>query len=449
MSERRRSSGGSRPARPAAPHDTYPLGLRVAGRLVIVVGGGPVALRRVRGLLAAGARVRVIAPDVVPELASLVSAGAIERITRGYCDGDLDGAWLVHTATGDPDVDARVAGDAELLRTFCVTAGDAGLGSAWVPAVARTPVTDAAGRPAGDLAVAVTAGRDPRRAVRVRDAVVAGLEDGSLPLRAVRSASDAADGLAARPGRVALVGGGPGDAGLVTVRGRRLLAAAHVVVVDRLAPRSLLAGLGDDVEVVDVGKTSGHHPVPQEEITALLVRHALAGRDVVRLKGGDPYVFGRGGEELDACRAAGIEVEVVPGVTSAVSVPAAAGIPVTHRGVARGFSVLTGHDDIGQVPGGTDHTLVLLMGVTRLADTARALVAAGRPADTPVAVVEDGFGARQRTTVGTLADIADRARAVGVQAPAVTVVGDVVRRSPAWTGPTSAHTVAASMERSS
>ncbi|MFB7800520.1 uroporphyrinogen-III C-methyltransferase [Isoptericola sp. NPDC056134] len=451
MSRRRTSSNGSRSARPAPPHDTYPLGLRVGGRLVIVVGGGPVALRRVRGLLAAGARVRVIAPDVVPELASLVSAGAIERITRGYCDGDLDGAWLVHTATGDPDVDARVAGDAELLRTFCVTAGDAELGSAWVPAVARTPVTDAAGRPAGDLAVAVTAGRDPRRAVRVRDAVVAGLDDGSLPLRAVRPAGD--DGRATRPGRVALVGGGPGDAGLITVHGRRLLAAAHVVVVDRLAPRSLLAGLADDVEVVDVGKTSGHHPVPQEEITALLVRHALAGRDVVRLKGGDPYVFGRGGEELDACRAAGIEVEVVPGVTSAVSVPAAAGIPVTHRGLARGFSVLTGHDDVGQVPGGTDHTLVLLMGVTRLADTARALVAAGRPADTPVAVVEDGFGARQRTTVGTLADIADRARAVGVQAPAVTVVGDVVRRSPAWTGPASshgsAHTVAAPAVRSS
>ncbi|MEU2200819.1 uroporphyrinogen-III C-methyltransferase [Isoptericola sp. NPDC019482] len=449
MSRNRASSSGSRAPRPAPPHDTYPLGLRVAGRLVIVVGGGPVALRRVRGLLAAGARVRVIAPDVVPELAALVAAGAIERITRGYCDGDLDGAWLVHTATGDPDVDARVAADAELLRTFCVTAGDAGLGSAWVPAVARTPVTDAAGRPAGDLAVAVTAGRDPRRAVRVRDAVVAGLDDGSLPLRAVRDAGEGADGAATRPGRVALVGGGPGDAGLITVRGRRLLAAAHVVVVDRLAPRSLLAGLGDEVEVVDVGKTSGHHPVPQEEITALLVRHALAGRDVVRLKGGDPYVFGRGGEELDACRAAGIEVEVVPGVTSAVSVPAAAGIPVTHRGLARGFSVLTGHDDVGQVPGGTDHTLVLLMGVTRLADTARALVAAGRPADTPVAVVEDGFGARQRTTVGTLADIADRARAVGVQAPAVTVVGDVVRRSPAWTGPASAHTVAASVVRSS
>jgi uroporphyrin-III C-methyltransferase/precorrin-2 dehydrogenase/sirohydrochlorin ferrochelatase len=436
MSERWTPAAGSRAARAATPHDTYPLGLRVTGRLVIVVGGGPVALRRVRGLLAAGARVRVIAPDVVPDLAALVASGAIERVTRGYCDGDLDGAWLVHTATGDPAVDARVAGDAELLRTFCVTAGDAGLGSAWVPAVARTPVTDAAGRPAGDLTVAVTAGRDPRRAVRVRDAVVAGLDDASLPLRAVRPAADegASRDAAPRPGRVALVGGGPGDPGLITVRGRRLLAAAHVVVVDRLAPRSLLAGLGDDVEVVDVGKTSGHHPVPQEEISALLVRHALAGRDVVRLKGGDPYVFGRGGEELDVCRAAGIEVEVVPGVTSAVSVPAAAGIPVTHRGLARGFSVLTGHEDVGQVPGGTDHTLVLLMGVTRLADTARALVAAGRPADTPVAVVEDGFGARQRTTVGTLADIAERARAVGVQPPAVTVVGDVVRRSPAWAG---------------
>ena len=410
-------------------HETYPLGLRVAGRLVIVVGGGPVALRRVGGLLAAGARVRVIAPDVVAEIAALVARGAVEHLTRGYLTGDLDGAWLVHTATGDPVVDAHVAADAELLRTFCVTAGDAEAGTAWVPAVARTRVDDGPGAPAGrEVTVAVTAGRDPRRAQRVRDAVAAALDDGTLPLRRVRP-----DG-APRPGRVALVGGGPGAAGLVTTRGRRLLATADVVVVDRLAPRSLLAGLGADVEVVDVGKTPGHHPVPQERISALLVEHALAGRDVVRLKGGDPYVFGRGGEELEACRSHGIEVEVVPGVTSAVSVPAAAGIPVTHRGVAHGFSVLTGHDDVGHVPGGTDHTVVLLMGVTRLADTARALVAAGRPATTPVAVVEDGFGPRQRTTVGTLADIAERAAHVGVRAPAVTVVGDVVRLGPAWTG---------------
>jgi uroporphyrin-III C-methyltransferase/precorrin-2 dehydrogenase/sirohydrochlorin ferrochelatase len=231
---------------------------------------------------------------------------------------------------------------------------------------------------------------------------------------------------------VALVGGGPGDPGLVTTRGRRLLAQADVVVVDRLAPRDLLDDLADDVEVIDVGKTSGHHPVPQERISALLVEHALAGSDVVRLKGGDPYVFGRGGEELEACRAHGIAVEVVPGVTSAVSVPAAVGIPVTHRGVARGFTVLTGHDDVGQVPAGPDHTLVLLMGVTRLAATAAALVSAGRAPSTPAAVVEDGYGPRQRVTVGTLADIAERAAAAGARAPAVTVVGDVVTLSPAW-----------------
>ncbi|WP_166845833.1 uroporphyrinogen-III C-methyltransferase [Isoptericola sp. BMS4] len=434
-----------------ATHETYPLGLRLDGRLVIVVGGGPVALRRVGGLLAAGARVRVIAPDVVPELAALVARGAVQHLTRGYCEGDLEGAWLVHTATGDPRVDARVAADAELARTFCVTAGDAARASAWVPAVARTRVDDVPADGVGrEVTVAVTAGRDPRRAVRVRDAVAAGLDDGTLPLRRVRPTDDAEAG---RPGRVALVGGGPGAAGLITARGRRLLATADVVVVDRLAPRALLAGLAADVEVVDVGKTPGHHPVPQDEICALLVSHALAGRDVVRLKGGDPYVFGRGGEELAACRAHGIEVEVVPGVTSAVSVPAAAGIPVTHRGVAHGFSVLTGHDAVREVPGGTDHTLVLLMGVTRLADSARALVAAGRPAETPVAVVEDGYGPRQRTTVGTLADIAARAAEVGVRAPAVTVVGDVVRLSPAWAGDDvargSAHTSPASVVRTS
>ncbi|WP_069388014.1 uroporphyrinogen-III C-methyltransferase, partial [Cellulosimicrobium cellulans] len=265
------------------------------------------------------------------------------------------------------------------------------------------------------------------RAQRVRDAVAALLDAGELPLRAVRD-----EGAASAVGSVALVGGGPGDTGLISVRGRRLLAAADVVVVDRLAPRGLLDELGDDVVVVDVGKTSGNHPVPQAEINAVLVQHALAGRHVVRLKGGDPYVFGRGGEELDACREHGIPVEVVPGVTSAVSVPAAAGIPVTHRGVSRGFTVLTGHEDVGKVPPASDHTVVLLMGVSRLAETADALVAQGRSPQTPVAVVEDGYGPRQRTTVGTLATIADRAREAGVRPPAVTVVGDVVRLSPAW-----------------
>ena len=408
--------------------DLYPLGLRVRGRLVVVVGGGPVASRRAGGLLDAGARVRVVAPDVVDELADRAAAGDLEHVAREYAPGDLDGAWLVHTATGVPAVDRAVAADAEARQTFCVVASDAEAASAWVPAVARTAAPDGSG---GELVTAVHAGRDPRRAVRLRDGIAAALDAGELPLRRGRPTAPAADG-GTRPGWVALVGGGPGATGLVTGRGRRLLASADVVVVDRLGPRALLDTLADDVEVIDVGKTAGNHPVPQERINELLVEHASAGRDVVRLKGGDPYVFGRGGEELAACRAAGIEVEVVPGVTSAVSVPAAVGIPVTHRGVAAGFSVLTAHEAVDSVPGGPQHTLVLLMGVTRLAATAAALVAAGRPADTPVAVVEDGYGPRQRATVGTLADIGDRAAAAGVRPPAVTVVGDVVRLAPAW-----------------
>jgi uroporphyrin-III C-methyltransferase/precorrin-2 dehydrogenase/sirohydrochlorin ferrochelatase len=407
------------------PHEIYPLGLKIAGRLVVVVGGGPVAARRARSLVEAAARVRVIAPDVCEELRVLADVsppGAVELVARPYQAGDLDGAWLVHTATGSGETDRQVSDDAERARVFCVTAGDASVGSAWVPAVARTTLTDDA-----EVTVSVTAGRDPRRSRAIRDAVAAALQSGALPLRRHRAASS--DG---GPGRVWLVGGGPGDTGLITARGRAVLAQADVVIIDRLGPRALLHELSPDVEIVDVGKTSGNHPVPQHEINALLIQHAQAGHDVVRLKGGDPYVLGRGGEELAACRAAGIEVEVVPGVTSAVSVPAAAGIPVTHRGVARGFSVLTGHDGAAEVPGGPDHTLVLLMGVTRLAEAAEALVTDDRPADTPVAIVEDGYGSRQRVTVGTLADIAERAAAVGVRPPAVVVVGNVVRLSPSW-----------------
>jgi len=444
--------------------ELYPLGLRIAGRPVVVVGGGPVAARRARSLVGAGAHVRVVAPELCEDLAALVALpgpGSAARLpdgarpldgsgapgpvvgwdARAFRPGDLEGAWLVHTATGSPEVDAQVAAEAEALRIFCVNAGDAEAGTAWVPAVARVTVggpaagaSAAADAPSTDstdstdsteITVAVNAGRDPRRAQRIRDAIDALLATGELPLRQVRPSAGGV-------GTVALVGGGPGDTGLITARGRRLLAQADVVVTDRLGPRALLDELGDDVVIVDVGKTPGFHPVPQDEINALLVEHALAGRRVVRLKGGDPYVFGRGGEELIACEEHGIPVEVVPGVTSAVSVPAAVGIPVTHRGWSRGFTVLTGHEDIGKVPAAADHTVILLMGVSRLRDSAAALVASGRSPRTPVAVVEDGYGPRQRSTVGTLETIADVAAAAGVRAPAVTVVGDVVRVSPAW-----------------
>lgn len=240
---------------------------------------------------------------------------------------------------------------------------------------------------------------------------------------------------AAASGTVWLVGAGPGDAGLLTLRGLRALESADVIVADRLGARGVLDGLAAEgvhltAEVIDVGKLPGHHAVPQDAINALLVREARAGRTVVRLKGGDPYVFGRGGEELFACQEAGIEVRVVPGVTSAVSVPALAGIPLTHRGVATSFTVATAHDQLLPLGGGRDHTVVLLMGVGTLAQSALTLARGERGGDCPVAIVEDGFGARQRVTVGTLATIAAQAAERGVRSPAVVVVGDVVRLSP-------------------
>lgn len=230
-------------------------------------------------------------------------------------------------------------------------------------------------------------------------------------------------------GSVCLVGGGPGDPDLMTVRARQRLADADVVVVDRLAPTDGLASLAPRAELVDVGKTPGHHAVPQERINEILVAHALAGRRVVRLKGGDPYVLGRGGEEVEACRAAGVPVAVVPGVTSAFSVPAAAGIPVTHRGLARSVTVLTGHDPLE--PDRLDAivrlggTLVVLMGVTRLAGFSDGLLAAGMDPATPVAAVERGWSPTQRTTRAALASIARVCADRGVTSPAVLVVGAV------------------------
>lgn len=228
-------------------------------------------------------------------------------------------------------------------------------------------------------------------------------------------------------GRVYLVGGGPGDPDLMTVRGRRLLGAADVVITDRLAPHAVVDDLGPDVLVIDAGKQPHHHPVPQWRINELLVEHAQQGKRVVRLKGGDPFVFGRGGEEEEFCRQAGVAVEVVPGVSSAIAVPALAGIPLTHRGIATGFTVLAAHTDIPAVPGGRDHTVVLLMGVSGLAASAAQLATSERGGDCPVAIIEDGYGPRQRVTFGTLDTIAASAARIGVASPAVIVVGDVVR----------------------
>lgn len=397
-----------------ATSDIYPTALRLLGRPVLVVGGGPVAARRARGLLDAGAQVTVVAPLACPAVTDLAAAGLLIWAPRTYRRGDIDGVWFVQTATGDTAVDEQVAADAEAQRIWCVNASNHEASAAWTPAVAAVD----------DIRIAVNAGGDPRRAMVLRDAVATALAAGDLPLRRRRVPADET------AGSVALVGGGPGDPGLITVRGRRLLGQADVVVADRLGPRGLLHELAPDVRVIEVGKTPGHHPVPQSEINRILVAEARQGHRVVRLKGGDPYVLGRGSEEAEFCRRHGVDVEVVPGVTSAVSVPAAAGIPVTHRGLAKGFTVVTGHEELAEVPARADHTVVLLMGVGRLRGSAAALELAGLPADTPVGIVENGYLPNQRVTIGTLGTIADQAEAAGVANPAVIVIGNVVRLSP-------------------
>ncbi|WP_166849493.1 uroporphyrinogen-III C-methyltransferase [Isoptericola sp. BMS4] len=240
------------------------------------------------------------------------------------------------------------------------------------------------------------------------------------------------------PGRVTLVGAGPGAADLLTYRAWRALTRADVVVHDRLVPLEVLDDLGPDVEVVDVGKAPGHHKVPQEGINALLVEHALAGRHVVRLKGGDPFVFGRGGEEYAACAAAGVAVDVVPGVSSALAVPSLAGVPLTHRGLTTAFHVVTAHTR-GDRPGRDDvlddvavscvtrraATLVILMGVSALPQVVARLRDAGADPATPVAIVERGSTPEQRVTRVELDLAAKRADELGVRAPAVIVIGDV------------------------
>jgi uroporphyrin-III C-methyltransferase/precorrin-2 dehydrogenase/sirohydrochlorin ferrochelatase len=353
------------------PGVVYPAGLTLLDRRVVVVGGGRSAHRRVAGLVAARARVTVVSPEVTPAVESLAAAGAVTWLRRRYEAGDLDGSWYAVAATDDPGVNAAVAEEAERRRIFCDRIGD-------------------------------------------------------------RSGGRAAC-IGVRTGRVTLVGGGPGDPGLITVRGRRAVTEADVVVADHLGPQSLLASLPPEVEIVDASKLPRGRSMAQERINALLVEHALAGKHVVRLKGGDPFVFGRGMEEFDACAAAGVPVEVVPGVTSAVSVPALAGIPVTHRSLTHEFVVVSGHLPPGHPESLVDWaaigrlrgTVVVLMGVENAVAIAGALVEHGRAPGTPVAVVTDGSTPSQRVLRTSLAGLPTALAEDEVRPPAVWIVGDV------------------------
>lgn len=390
--------------------NAYLVGLRLAGKKVAVIGGGSVAQRRLPLLVASGADVHVITRAATPAVEGM---SGVMLSLRDYRDGDLDGAWYAIAATDDPEVNAAVVAEAEARRIFCVRADIARDGTAVTPASFEYE----------GLAVGVLAGGEHRRSAAIRSAIHEALQQGVITV-------DTPDVVR---GGVALVGGGPGDPELITVRGRRLLAHADVVVADRLAPPELLAELPPHVEVIDAAKIPYGRAMAQDAINAAMIERAKAGKFVVRLKGGDPFVFARGYEEVLACVDAGIPVTVVPGVTSAIAVPALAGVPVTHRSVTHEFVVVSGHvppehpeslvnwNALAAMSG----TIVLLMAVERIEQFADALLRGGRPADTPVLVVQSGSTAAERSLRATLADAPQRIREEGIRPPAIIVIGTV------------------------
>lgn len=390
-------------------HDAYLVGLRLAGRKVVVVGAGSVAQRRLGLLIASGANVHVIAPHATPAVEGMTS---INLQLRPYQDGDLDGAWYAIACTDDPAVNAAVVDEAERRRIFCVRADSARDGTAVTPASFNHD----------GIAVGVLTGGQHKRSAALRSAIHEALQRGLI--------TETAD---VKPEGVALVGGGPGDPDLITVRGRRLLAQADVVVADRLAPAELLADLGPHVEVIDAAKIPYGRAMAQQEINRVLIERAQEGKFVVRLKGGDPFVFARGYEEVLACAEAGVQVTVVPGVTSAISVPAAAGVPVTHRAVNHEFVIVSGHVAPGHPESlvnwdalaALNGTIVLLMAVERIEQFAKVLIEGGRPAHTPVLVVQHGTTDEQRVLRADLSTAPERIRSQGIRPPAIIVIGPV------------------------
>jgi uroporphyrin-III C-methyltransferase / precorrin-2 dehydrogenase / sirohydrochlorin ferrochelatase len=446
----------------------YPVFLELAGRRVVVIGETAVREGKVEGLLAAGADgvvVIVDRPSVrLESLAELDSRVTVEH--RAWCATDLDGAFLCVSSSDDPADRSSIAREAR-DRGVLVNVMDDIANCDWAaPALVRR----------GELVFAIsTGGASPALAKQLRIhlsaffgdewaevlRVLRHVREDTMPHlpdiadRAARwaaaldlkeaaalvrdgRADDLRDRLTDRllgherveVGVVYLVGAGPGDPKLITVRGAEVLGLADVVVYDRLASPQLLDLAPAHAERIYAGKEPGRPAMRQPEIDALIVERALRGETVVRLKGGDPFVFGRGGEEALACAKAGVAFEVVPGVTSAIAAPALAGIPVTHRGMAQSFAVVTGSTahgeevDLARVATSTD-TLVVLMAAGKLAETCVELIAAGRPATEPAAIVQWAATPEQRTVVGTLDDLPALAAAVSIGPPATLVVGDV------------------------
>lgn len=395
-----------------ATDSPYLVGLNLSGKRVVVVGGGTVAQRRLPLLISSGALVHVVTREATPAVEAMATAGQVTMELRDYVPGDIADAWYAIACTDEAATNAAIVAEAEQDRIFCVRADIARDGTAVTPASAEFD----------GLTLGVLAGGEHRRSAAVRNAVLEALQSGII----VDSAHSPLTG-------VALVGGGPGDPDLITVRGRRLLAYADVVVTDRLAPPELLAELGPHVEVIDASKIPYGRAMAQEAINQALIDGARAGKFVVRLKGGDPYVFGRGYEELEALTDAGVPVTVVPGITSAISVPSAAGVPVTHRGVTHEFVVVSGHlapdhpdslvdwHALARLKG----TIVLLMAVERIDKFAQVLVDGGRPPTTPVLVVQEGTMRTQREVRADLTTVAQRVKEESIRPPAIVVIGTV------------------------
>jgi uroporphyrin-III C-methyltransferase/precorrin-2 dehydrogenase/sirohydrochlorin ferrochelatase len=448
------------------PPPLFPLFADLRDRRVLVVGGGGVARRKVEALLAAGARVAVGAPELEPGLLAWKTSAHIEYREGRFTPSWLDDAWLVIAATDDPATNRAVVEAADARRIFANAVDDAELSRFHVPArVERGPlqiaISSGGGAPMlarlvreeletrfdesfGALAELLARHRDRIRArwpdLATRRRAFAGLLSGPLQglLRkgrhlAAERAFDAAlrEDTPAPRGSVVLVGAGPGDPGLLTLRGLRALNEADVILHDRLVSDEVLQLARRDAERISVGKHAGDGGHSQAEINALLVALASAGKRVVRLKGGDPFVFGRGGEELEALRAHGIDFEVVPGITAAVACGAYAGIPLTHREHAQSLRLVTAHakDDLDTLDWGAlaqgQQTLAFYMGVAGLDRIRERLLAHGLAASTPFAIVENGSRPEQRVVTGTLADLPTLARSHQVRAPSLLVVGAV------------------------
>jgi uroporphyrin-III C-methyltransferase/precorrin-2 dehydrogenase/sirohydrochlorin ferrochelatase len=451
-----------------------PAFLSVRGQTCLVVGGGTPAAAKVRLLRRSGAAVTVIAPGLGSEIAALANAGEVRVIRRASVDGDVAGCTVVFAASGAAEVDRHVAAAAHRAGVPVNVVDRPDLSSFITPAIVdRDPVVVAisTGGAAPVLARRLRAalerrlpaglGRLARFAEMFRGAVKATLPsplarrrfwehffDGPLAEAVLtgdeRGARERMLALVNRPaaaarpqGAVAIVGAGPGDPELLTLRATRLLQEADVVLYDRLIGPGILDHARRDAERIYVGKAPSAHVHTQDEINDLMAAHAAAGRRVVRLKGGDPFVFGRGGEEVDHLRRRGVAVEVVPGITAATGCAALAGIPLTHRDHASALTFVTGHGQAGapepdwRALARARHTLVIYMGWSSAGAIARRLIAHGMAPDTPAAVVENGTRPEQKLVTATVATLARTIAGAGIVGPALIVVGEVVRLSPA------------------